>query len=195
DDLLARVPLRRKEWMHLVQCGALDGLGASRMAMLAAAGGEQAGNRRINQRRVNHREEAGARQMAFEFVAQAVAAESDAQRLAWEQRILGLPVSLHPLQTLAETRRAGSLAQARARPGQLVEVDGTRLPGQTGGRGWFLADPVDYALAVLPKGTAAPRPWRPIRVAGRWQQDPWGNAWLQVERWSPLEREPHEGAG
>src|SRR5690606_18582293 len=37
-DLLNRVPLARKEWTHLIQAGALDGLGESRAALLAEAG-------------------------------------------------------------------------------------------------------------------------------------------------------------
>ncbi|MDQ1300904.1 MAG: polymerase subunit alpha, partial [Chloroflexota bacterium] len=36
-DLLGRVELQAKELMHLIQCGALDGLGASRAAMLQEA--------------------------------------------------------------------------------------------------------------------------------------------------------------
>jgi DNA-directed DNA polymerase III PolC len=42
-DLRQRVTLARKEWTHLVQCGALDGLGESRAAMLQAAGRFDAG--------------------------------------------------------------------------------------------------------------------------------------------------------
>jgi hypothetical protein len=36
-DLLSRVELQKKEITHLIQCGALDGLGDSRAALLAEA--------------------------------------------------------------------------------------------------------------------------------------------------------------
>jgi DNA polymerase III subunit alpha len=85
-DLAVRVPLQEKELRHLIQCGALDGLGASRAAMLAEAGEmARAGS---------------ALQMAFAFGAPDVPAETPAERLTWEQRILGQPVSVHPLALL-----------------------------------------------------------------------------------------------
>jgi hypothetical protein len=123
------------------------------------------------------------------------AAEEATQRLSWEQRILGMPVSVHPVEPV-ETAQGplpdtaltdGALTDAAAAPGKLVELAGTRVAGWTGGPGWFLADRHHgFAVAVTPKEMAVPRPWRPIRVAGRWQQDEWGNTWFQVERWSLL---------
>ena len=84
-DLMSRVPMQTKEITHLVQCGALDGLGEGRAQMLAELGGiERAGN---------------ALQMGFGFVEEtAVTPETSAERMAWEQKILGLPVSAHPLE-------------------------------------------------------------------------------------------------
>ena len=52
-DLLARIPLRDKEIKHLIQCGALDGMGENRMTMLHHA-------ERISR-------SGNARQLAFDF--------------------------------------------------------------------------------------------------------------------------------
>ncbi|MEZ4718227.1 MAG: DNA polymerase III subunit alpha [Caldilineaceae bacterium] len=81
-DLLLRVELQAKEVRHLIQCGALDGLGASRAAMLAEAGDlSRAGS---------------AAQMAFDFGAPAVPPEDVAARLDWERHILACPSASTP---------------------------------------------------------------------------------------------------
>lgn len=172
-DLLSRVPLMRKEWTHLIQCGALDGLGESRAALLTEAGAQHAGG------------DSG--QLAFSFVAQAVLAEDAAQRLTWETRLLGMPVSVHPLATIEASRRpAMTLGELQRQGGGTVTVAGTRLPGWTGGKGWFCGDEEHYVVAIPPKGMANPRPWRPIVLRGRWCNDEWGDCWLQVDEWSLL---------
>lgn len=117
--------------------------------------------------------------------------------MAWEQRLLGLPVSVLPLETLGtvgtvETVDAGRLCDLRLaelgeRWGQAVTVAGTRLPGWTGGKGWFLADGDGLVIAIPKQGVGSPRPWKPVRVSGRWSCDAGGDAWLQVEAWSPLD--------
>ena len=174
SDLLSRVPLARKEWTHLIQAGALDGLGESRAALLAEAG------------TVNSGGDGG--QLAFTFVAQAVAAEDAGQRLAWETRLLGMPVSAHPLEGVAASLRpALRLGDLVHHPGAQVTVAGVRLPGWTGGKGWFCGDERYYVVAIPPKGMANPRPWRPIVLRGRWCSDQWGDSWLQVDEWKPLE--------
>lgn len=190
DDLLRRVQPARKECAHLIQCGALDGLGESRRAMLAAAEDGQRGQ--------------SALQMTFDFAVREVEAEDLAQRLQWEQRVLGMPVSGYAA-ALASLPSPDSLAAARQAPGRSVTLHGVRLPGWTGGKGWFLAvddlavedravhDGVgryDYAVAIVDQAAANPRPWRPVVVRGTWQQDSWGNGWLQVANWSPLKVPP-----
>ena len=173
-DLLNRVPLARKEWAHLIQAGALDGLGESRSALLAEAGALHAGG------------DGG--QLSFTFVAQAVTAEDVAQRLAWETRLLGMPISVHPLATVPGSQRpAMRLGTVANHPDESVTVAGTRLPGWTGGKGWFCGDEHHYVVAMLPKGMANPRPWRPIVLRGRWNSDRWGDCWLQVDEWRALE--------
>lgn len=166
-DLLGRVPLHDKEALHLAQCGALDGLAASRAALLAELKDVQRAG--------------SVQQMAFEFPVDVVAAETPAQRLAWEQRVLGWPVSVTPLEALPAPSAATTLAGARAQLGRPVTVAGYRLPGWTGGRGFFLADGQTFAVAVEREGLAKPAAWQPVLLRGRWQRDRWGAEWLQVE--------------
>jgi hypothetical protein len=170
-DLLQRVPLQPKEVAHLVQCGALDGLGESRAALLAEAEEiDQAGS---------------ALQMTFAFAQPEVEAESAAQRLAWEQHLLGQPVSVHPLEVadLAAVDPPGPLPLRRLEevPGQRVTVAGVRLPGWSGGQGFYLGDGETFVVARSDPARPAPAPWQPVVVRGRWLDDEWRGSWLQVE--------------
>ena len=72
-DLAMRVPLQRKELAHLTQCGALDGLGESRAALLAE--GRDLGR------------SDSALQLSFEFDRLPIEAETMAQRAEWELAI------------------------------------------------------------------------------------------------------------
>ena len=172
-DLVERVPLMQKERMHLIQCGALDGLGSTRAALLDAASAAAEG--------------AGGLQLAFDFAATATPPETPAQRMAWEQRVLGLPVSVHPLATVTPPPGAVSVAATRSAGGRSVTVAGVRLPGWTGGKGWFLSDGDDYVVAIGDTGAANPRPWKPVVVSGRWRVDVWGDGWLEMTGWSALD--------
>jgi DNA-directed DNA polymerase III PolC len=172
-NLLSRVALHDREALHLVQCGALDGLGASRAALLAEL-------REVQQ--------AGSvQQMAFEFPREPVETETPAQRLTWEQRVLGWPVSVTPLEALDGPLPATVvLADLPSQPGRPVTVAGYRLPGWTGGRGFYLSDGQTFVVAVEREGIAKPSPWQPILARGRWLHDPWGTEWLQVEEISEM---------
>jgi DNA polymerase III alpha subunit len=174
-DILARVPLQSKEITHLIQCGALDGLGESRAAMQAEA-------ETITRM-------GSAQQMAFDFLQVEVEAEMPAQRLTWEHRILGLPMSVHPLSLFSpeqlhtySTTPIMPLAKLEKMPGRQVTTIGIRLPGWTGGDGFFLGDEADYVIAVTDKETKSPTAWDPLILQGRWRVDEWGGGWLQVER-------------
>jgi DNA-directed DNA polymerase III PolC len=171
-DLLAKVALQSKEVTHLIQCGALDGLGASRAALLAEA--------------VEVARAGSAQQLAFGFALDtAVPPEDVAQRIEWETHILGWPVSHHPVELVREL--AGELAGAvlvrdlpRVR-GRRVVVWGTRLPGWTGGKGFYLGDGRDFVV-VRPLAGAKKTPvWQPLRVAGVWREDEWGGGWVEEE--------------
>jgi DNA polymerase-3 subunit alpha len=173
-DLLLRAPLQPKEVVHLIRCGALDGLGESRAALLDEA--EQV-------------ERAGSVfQLAFGFARTAVRPEGPAQRLAWERRLLGQPVSVHPLALVADRLpRHVSLAGLPETAGRLVMTAGVRLPGWTGGPGFFLGDEESFLVVRQREAARAPRPWEPLLVRGRWVRDEWGTGYLSAETIQPLE--------
>ncbi len=168
-DLLGRVPLQAKEARHLIQCGALDDLGESRAYMLAEA---KSLGRQDN-----------ARQLRFDFIQIEAQPETLAQRLEWERHLLGHPLSAHPVDAAAgNVAGKESLAEARSSRGRVIQVMGVRLPGRTGGDGFFLADGTDYVVATVETGDKAPPIWEPRLIEGRWRQDAWGMGWLQVEK-------------
>jgi DNA-directed DNA polymerase III PolC len=178
-DLQQRVPLQRKEIAHLIQCGALDGLGESRTALLAQAKEiERAGS---------------ALQMTMfdqqVFPGTHVASESLAQRLGWERRLLGYPVSAlaEPLKLVAD--RLTGCVPLRSLPetgGQPVTAAGVRLPGWTGGEGFHLWDGETWIVARARELQRSPQSWMPVLVHGRWLSDEWGVSWLQVAKVSEV---------
>ena len=171
-DLIARAWLSPKEAANLVRCGALDGLGESRAAMLEAAGvAGRAGS---------------PHQMSFGFLnVSAVQADTPADRLSWEMDILGRPASIHPLE-LAR-RRKGDFAVRRLPEtrGRLVTALAARVPGWPGGPGFFMGDGDSFEIARPGKGLAAEKirwpSWRPMRLSGRWRVDEWGGGWFEIE--------------
>ena len=171
QDLAERVPLQGKELRHLVQCGALDGLGDSRAALLAEAElVDRAGS---------------ARQMTFNFASADVSPESAADRFEWEWRLLGQPVSVHPLELVSGLPKVTPLGQLatsdQRRSRQLLTVAGVRLPGWTGGPGFFLGDGREFVIVRGDEGLEKPEPWLPLLLRGRWLVDEWGSGWLQAE--------------
>ena len=176
-DLLARVSLQTKEIAHLIRCGALDGLGDNRAALLAEA--EAIGR-------------AGSvQQMAFAFAMEAaVAPETAGQRLEWESRILGQPVSIHPIELAPRPKNSVSLRQLSNQPtNQPQTIIGARLPGWTGGRGFFFGDGDSFVVVRLGKdasGRDKVKPWRALRLVGHWRQDEWESGWFEAERFSYL---------
>jgi hypothetical protein len=173
-DLLRRVDLRPKEIDHLIRCGALDGLAASRAALLAEAG--QIGR-------------ASAEQMTFDFAAPDVPSETLRQRWDWEIELLGLPVSAlaDPLALVREGLPSHlPLAELPASRGRPVTVAGVRLPGWTGGHGFFLSDGATFSIAKADRAAKHPAPWQPLLIQGRWIGDGWGSCWLQADQIDPV---------
>jgi DNA polymerase III alpha subunit len=178
-DLQRRVPLQRKEVVHLIQCGALDGLGESRAALLAQAEEiEQAGS---------------ALQMTFDFVRPQIPPETPAQRLAWERHLLGQPVSVHPLEVVDVGDRL-PLRRLPEHTGQRVTVAGVRLPSWSGGQGFYLGDEETFVVARGGPAFQAPPPWAPVVVQGRWVDDEWRGSWLQVEGLERIELDMGDSA-
>ena len=163
-DLVRRVPLLPKEIAHLIQCGALDGLGESRAGMLAEADkAQQAGS---------------ATQMAFSFASPSIPPEPQSQRLEWERHLLGQPVSVHPIELVADRLPAHApLRSLPESPLRRVFVAGVRLPGWTGGQGFFLGDGDTFIFA---SGSTAPPAWKPVLIRGRWMSDNWGTFGLKI---------------
>ena len=71
-------------------------------------------------------------------------------------------------------------------PSQLIgapaTVAGVRLPGWTGGQGFYLGDGETFVIAKGTKSLKAPPPWQPLILQGRWLSDEFGTSWLQVEQ-------------
>ncbi len=187
-DLLQRVSLQKKEITHLIQCGALDGLGESRAALLAEA--------------VEIERAGSAGQLAFGFVGgdTAVSPESLSQRLEWESCILGWPVSANPVAAVRdETAHDMLLRDVPVTRGQSITIAGTRLPGWTGGPGFFFGDG-DSFLIVQPGRNFKEKlvPWEVVRLYGRWREDEWGGGWFEMERVGIIaaddgrENDPHD---
>jgi DNA-directed DNA polymerase III PolC len=168
-DLAMRVPLQGKELAHLIQCGALDGLDQSRAELLVKSGElEQAGS---------------ALQLPLEFDRPAVEPEPLDQRVAWEREVLGYPVSgfRQPVKPPDEDLELVPLSRRQDRQGRSVTVAGVRLPGWTGGLGFYLWDGETWAIVRQDKGSKAPPAWAAVLVRGRWVRDEWGFAWLQAK--------------
>ncbi len=159
SDLLRRVDLQAREIENLIHCGALDGLGTSRAELLVQA--------------EEQRRSGSSAQLAFDFARPAVEPESIAERLAWETHVLGMPVSVSPLAQLTAGQRTPMLADAQTEPGRLLTLWGVRLPGWTGGKGFFFSDGATFTLAEFHEGQRNPKQWLPIRVRGRWIVDNW----------------------
>jgi hypothetical protein len=63
---------------------------------------------------------------------------------------------------------------------------GVRLPGWTGGPGFFLGDGRTFVFVHVAKGVRSPAPWKPLLLQGRWMADDYGVSWLQAGRITPF---------
>ena len=179
-DLIGRVELQQKEIMHLIQGGALDGLAESRSKAIAEAEDVfRAGT---------------PRQISFEFGEQeAPQQESAGKRLDWERSVLGFPVSVNPLELISEDLRdAHTLRGLQAAEERSMTLVGFKLPGRTGGSGFFFGDGDAFIRAQFDEETGSPRTaiqnWQPLRLYGRWCTDDWGGGWFRIasaERLTP----------
>lgn len=179
NDLRERVALQQREVINLVQCGGLDGLAENRATLLA---------------QVQKNLTTTPQQLAFDFAQAQIEPESASQRLRWEKELLGQPVSLHPLQAVAQRPKGSgksiaTLAQAASHTGRNVQLLLYRLPGWTGGKGFYVSDGITYSVAIPQEKLTTPRSWQPILAEGRWLVDEWGGGWLQVENWQLWEGE------
>jgi len=72
-----------------------------------------------------------------------------------------------------------NLEESKGKPVVAVAI---RLPGWTGGPGYFLGDRETFVIARQDDSLPAPQTWRPMVLRGRWLSDEWGTGWLQVEK-------------
>ncbi len=171
-DLVLRVPLHAKEILHLIEAGALDGLGANRPAMLREAESlTRAGT---------------ARQMAFDFAVGYAPPATVAQHLAWEQRLIGFPLS-----ALREALPAAARSAKTARLADLVSVRGpttvagARLPGWHRD-GYAVWDGATWVSTEVLEGAQIPPSWEPVLFHGHWRTDRWGMGRLVIQSWSRI---------
>ena len=114
-----------------------------------------------------------------------------AQYWTWETHILGLPVSAlaDPLAVVADRLPEHlPLRRLPEQPGRPVTTAGVRLPGWTGGQGFFLCDGETFVIAKPPKSLRTPQPWLPLVIRGRWIGDSWGSFWLQVDQLNEVDK-------
>ncbi|WP_420631794.1 DNA polymerase III subunit alpha [Candidatus Leptofilum sp.] len=176
-DLLSRVDLQKREVTHLIQCGALTGLGQSRAALLAEA--------------TDVARAGSAHQLGFDLGLQPQAeAESVAEQLAWETAVLGWPVSANPLAVVQEqTSDDVPLRLLPRLKNQKTTIAGVRLPGWTGGRGFYFGDGDSFEIVRLAETAVAkskPKLWLPYRLTGFWRKDPWGGGWFEAVKSATL---------
>ncbi len=179
-DLLVRADLQAKEITHLIQAGALDGLGANRPAMLAEA------EMMVRAGTVH--------QMAFDFATGYAPPATQAQRLAWERHLVGYPLTvLRPWLTDLAARTAGSIpVHALGSSRGTVTVAGVRLPGWHRG-GYAIWDGADWTWAEIGEGARSPRTWDPVLFRGHWQSDRWGMGRFVVQTWDALTQRSAQG--
>lgn len=170
-DLLQRVSLQEKEIDHLVRCGALDGLGASRQALLAEVKDMQ---RTGSANQLN---------LFGQTMMRVPEAEPFVQQLRWERELLGWPMSGHPAALMTRQGADLPLREIPLTGGERVQGVGVKVPGFTGGRGFYLDD--GRGMILVRDGLKRPlRSWRPVRVFGRWQIDEWGGGFLELDEFS-----------
>jgi hypothetical protein len=101
--------------------------------------------------------------------------------MEWEMRVLGYPLSVHPLDLAQDLPGDIPLSELKDFEGQKVSTVGIRLPGWTGGSGFFFGDKKAYVIARLERDRRQPPAWYPQRLRGRLQSDGMGTSWFQVE--------------
>jgi hypothetical protein len=75
-------------------------------------------------------------------------------------------------------------------PNKAVMVIGARLPGWTGGKGFFFSDGKSFVNVIMDEVALAhrekPSAWEPLSLSGRWRIDEWGGGWFQAEEMNEI---------
>ena len=110
-----------------------------------------------------------------------VAYDTAAERAEWERHLLGYPVSVQPSDLAAPPAEAVPLRDLPQTRGRLVTIAGWRLPGWTGGRGFYFGDGDSFVVVrEAAEGEKVRKSWQPVVINGRWRSDEWGNGVFQV---------------
>jgi hypothetical protein len=96
------------------------------------------------------------------------------KRLAGEQRLLGQPVSVHPLALLTPDETQTSLRALPETAGKRVTVRDVRLPEWTAAPGFYLAGEETFVRTQSDGPT--PAAWHLTQLAARWRTDAWAGA-------------------
>ena len=173
SDLLQRVAVQKKELLHLIQCGALDGLADNRAVLLEQMTREF-GVRQQGQMMMLFGED-GENSAETPTIPPPTAQ----QKLAWETHLLGFPVSVHPVETLDTLPDAiVPLHEIDRYLDQTVTIAGCRLPSWDNS-GFLFSDRTSYVRAVFPKSRRdtmrKPKRWQPAILTGQWRRDRFGN--------------------
>ncbi len=102
---------------------------------------------------------------------------------------MGWPVSDNPLQLVAEQTKDDVPVSLISRlQNQKSTIAGVRLPGWTGGRGFYFSDGDAYVVVKTSKNLPKKIPlWEPLRLTGYWREDEWGNGWFDANQVTTLE--------
>ena len=73
------------------------------------------------------------------------------------------------------------LRRVRETDGRSITVVGIRLPGWTGGVGFYLWDGEVCVVVRTRDSRKLPAPWQPLILRGHCVSDEWGTHWLQIQ--------------
>ena len=97
---------------------------------------------------------------------------------------------MHPLALVADRLPDHlPLRDLPHQPGRTVTTAGVRLPGWTGGEGFFCGDSQAFVVVKAGRDAKAPPAWQPLLIRGRWAADAWGGAWCQAEEIKEIQKE------
>ena len=174
-DLLQRLYLQDKEITNLIRCGALDALGCNRNTLLSEA------------KEISLAQDA--RQLPLfahdPLQKNETIADTIQEKAAWELRILGYPLTTFrkPLLSAAiNMPEYVPLAQLQDYVQRSKVTAGIRLPGWTGGKGYYLWDGVTWLIARGPDQYPSPPLWKPLIIRGRLMSNEWDSSWLQIDK-------------
>ena len=93
-------------------------------------------------------------------------------------------MSIHPIDLMAPKEHIIPLRELPQHHNRKVMIRVSRLPGWTGGQGFYGGDGDDFVVVILNREVAGRGPikaWQPLQLSGFWREDEWGGGWFQAE--------------